>query len=682
MNLALKFAELRLFEDHAAWLSWLHELLPEPVLATDAPVAIDLFAGCGGLALGFECQGFRTAGYECKEVAVATYNLNLGGRCHQTFLEVGMPEGEADIIIGGPPCQPFSQIGYQRGKRDPRDGFPVFLDAVNRIRPKIAIIENVRGLLYRNKDYLRQTKSELERFGYTVFTDILKAVKFGVPQNRERVVVVATQIGWQWPEPLVDKPVSVGVALGPMAKAFDLESKLLTENMDRYIAEYEKKSHCINPRDLHLDKPSRTVTCRNLGGATADMLRIKLDDGRRRMLTVREGARLQCFPDWFQFTGTEYERYEQIGNAVPPLMALALAQKSMELLNRLAKSKGEIIMSDDSGRKSSENHLLDQDQIKIKIEQAINILKSIGVNVRKLTGRRRERVAKALLAVAYLVPTNNWYEADSCLVGGRPPVTTRQVIRFWNEHYGENIADSSYDDVRRKDLIILVDAGLVAKSAAKPSADINDGTRGYALEPDALNLLRSYGSERWEEQLLIFRAKLNPGDRLSKAPAYKRVSVKLPTGEEYHLSPGAHNRLQKAIIEEFLERFSPGAEILYVGDAEEKMLHVEKERLKELGIESLSRKTLPDVVAYDAERNWIFLIEAVHSFNPINELRHKALARLVSTSKASPVFVTVFESMKKFASFAKDIDWETEVWIAEEPDHLIHYNGDRFLGPH
>ena len=580
------------------WHSWLHEALPKPNVPSGAPVALDLFAGCGGLALGFEVQGFRSIGYEMRKAAVATYSANLTGDCNEVFLEIGKPHDAADVIIGGPPCQPFSQFGYQLGKRDRRNGFPIFLDAVDRIRPKIAIIENVRGVLYRNKDYLRSVVGELERFGYAVETRILNSVHYGVPQNRERIVIVASTVGWSWPEPLVTAPITAGVALGEMAYQERHDSLYLTPSMDTYIAEYERRSHCVTPRDLHLDRPSRTVTCRNLGAATSDMLRLRMPDGRRRRLTVREGARLQGFPDWFEFAGNEYEQYEQIGNAVAPLLGLALAgsAKAALAMEPTSPSKGigqRYIMAAD---------VLASDPASEKVEQALNILRGIGVPLRNYTKRRRERIAKSLLAVGHLQPHTPWSEAQSFFDDGPKPVTTREIIRFWNEHYGERLADSSYDDVRRKDLAVLVAAKVVLPSAADPTADTNDGTRGYALSEEGLELIRSYGSDSWEEQLRLFRQ--NAGvlaDRLSKARTFKMIPVKLPSGHTYNLSPGPHKQIQKAIIEEFLPRFSKGAEVLYLGDTSKKVLHIEAEKLRLLGIAEPSRAILPGVVAYDNE---------------------------------------------------------------------------------
>ncbi|MDB9516193.1 BsuBI/PstI family type II restriction endonuclease [Roseofilum reptotaenium CS-1145] len=656
------------FPDHQSWLCWLHNLLLKPEKPPDGPVILDLFAGCGGLALGFEVQGFRTYGFEIKPYAVASYNMNLAGQCVETCLSVGLPEVEADVIIGGPPCQPFSQIGYQRGKRDIRDGFPIFLDAIHRIQPKIAILENVRGLLYRNKSYLRQVLAELERFGYQVDVKLLNSLEYGVPQKRQRVMIVASRVGWSWPEPFTTQPVTAGMALGSLALEFNAESRFLTASMDRYIAEYEAKSRCVRPRDLHLDQPSRTVTCRNLGGATADMLRIKLPGDLRRMLTVREGARLQGFPDWFEFQGTFYEQCEQVGNAVPPLMSLALAQQVKKVLDSEVNPRDFKIST----------------LFETKKEQALEIIKSIGIPVREMTKRRRERLALALLAVARLSPEMLWKEAKSYFAGGSNPITTREIIKFWNTHYAEKIADSSYDDVRRKDLIYLVEAGLVEKSAANPTADTNDGTRGYAIGQDGVRLLQAYDTDDWEDALLHFRDQRGVlGDRLSKAREFQKVPVTLPNGTIIKLSPGSHNRIQKAVVEEFLPRFAHSTiELLYLGDTEKKILCIDNNKLLGLGISQLERDMLPDILAYEADRNWLFTIEAVHSSNPINALRHLKLKNLMVNCTAGVIYVSAFESMKIFSKFAKDISWETEVWIADNPDHMIHFDGERFLGPY
>jgi site-specific DNA-cytosine methylase len=667
-----------IFSDHKSWLSWLHDVLPKPEIVANAPVVFDLFAGCGGLALGFEAKGFRTYGFEIKSQAVATYNENLSGQCEEKLLTVGLPEGSADIIIGGPPCQPFSQIGYQRGKQDLRDGFPIFLDAVNRIRPKIAIVENVRGLLFRNKDYLFQVMRELEHFGYSVDAKIIKAYEYGVPQKRERVVIVASKVGWEWPQPVTSQPVTTEIALGSLSLNYDFNSRFLTPNMDKYIAEYERKSRCTRPRDLHLDQPSRTVTCRNLGGSTSDMLRIRLPDGRRRMLTVREGARLQSFPDWFEFKGSEYEQYEQIGNAVAPLVALALAHQAKYFIDSSIQSQ--VIRKLE---KKKENNLMNTDPKVKKREQALTLIRSVGITVRTMTPRSQERIAFALLAVARLKPETPWSEAQSYFCGGESPMTTRQIAKFRRENYGEKIADSSYDDVRRKDLAVLIPAGLVVKSAANPAADTNDGTRGYAISQEALPLLQAYGSDAWEDELLRFRDQVSSlSDRLSRAREFQMVPVTLPDGKLLKLSPGPHNRIQKSIVEELLPRFSEGAEILYLGDTDKKILHVSEKRLKEVGLKELSRDMLPDIIAYEPKRNWLFMIEAVHSSNPISQLRHMKLRELTQECSAGRVYISAFENIQKFAQFSKEISWETEVWIADNPEHMIHFDGERFLGPY
>lgn len=303
---------------------------------------LDLFAGCGGLALGFEAAGFETLGFEANPDCCATYNRNLHGHCTEQYLTAKTIFPEAEIVIGGPPCQPFSVGGHQLGLEDARDGFPAFIAAVEQLHPRLWMFENVRGLLYRNRWYLDQIIQRLERLGYVVEIKLLNAAHYLVPQNRERIIVVGHKGGYVFPE-REHQTITVAQALGGFLFAEPPEGKYLTESMDRYVAKYEKASKCINPRDLDPNKPSRTVTCRNLGGATGDMQRIKLPSGRRRRLTVREGARLQSFPDWYEFSGTEGSQFDQVGNAVAPMFAYALAQSVVSYLDIEVKMDEDLI---------------------------------------------------------------------------------------------------------------------------------------------------------------------------------------------------------------------------------------------------------------------------------------------------------------------------------------------------
>ena len=304
----------------------------------------------GGLSLGFEAAGYRTIGYELSEAASDTYTKNLEGCCRCQRLTVGFDYEdieEVDIIIGGPPCQPFSVHGNQLGINDARDGFPIFIDAVARIKPRVFLFENVRNLFFSHKWYLELIVSELKKLGYLVDYKCLNAVDFGVPQNRERLIVVGHKSSFVFPQGEKAR-TTVSQAIGDtMTKCYE-DSKILTPAQDKYISIYEEKSHCKRPRDLYPDLPARTITCRNLAGATSDMQRVRLPDGRRRRITEREAARLQSFPDWFVFSGNETHRFNQIGNAVPPLLAYKIAQQVKTTYGLPVKSSKEIQLINDS----------------------------------------------------------------------------------------------------------------------------------------------------------------------------------------------------------------------------------------------------------------------------------------------------------------------------------------------
>lgn len=311
---------------------------------TEQSIVLDLFAGCGGLSLGFEAAGFKTIGYECIDVAVDTYNFNMKGHCYNQMLEVGFEYPDTEnigIVIGGPPCQPFSRSGSQKGMKDARDGFPIYIDVIKRLQPKVFMFENVANLLGRHKWYFDMVCDELRKLDYIVEYQILNAKNYGVAQNRERLITVGYRSKFSFPSKST-QIVTVGEAIGDLMTQFDENSKFLTPEQDRYIATYEAKSHCVNPRDLYPNKPARTLTCRNLAGATSDMQRVKLPDGRRRRITQREAARLQSFPDWFEFSGNETKQFTQIGNAVPPLLAYKIAMSLKDAYNEPSRTLEEI----------------------------------------------------------------------------------------------------------------------------------------------------------------------------------------------------------------------------------------------------------------------------------------------------------------------------------------------------
>lgn len=324
-------------------------------------------------------------------------------------------------------------------------------------------------------------------------------------------------------------------------------------------------------------------------------------------------------------------------------------------------------------------HTSKSEKITLLISEAVDLLDSVGIPIKRETFRRQERIAMAFMAVAGI--DSNWKSAKS-LKDGRK-LTTREIIFYINSHYEENLSPGSYDDIRRKDLSTLVLADLIINSGDNPSAATNDPTRGYSLENDFKELIHNYKTKNWTDNLTKFkRLKGSLTEKLSRPRESKRLSVIFPTGELLELSSNYHNSLQKVIIEEFLPRFGFGCEVLYLGDATKRILLYAKNTLESLGFFDLGADELPDVIAYSSQKNWLFLIEAVTSSGPMSDKRVLEIKKLAPDCKAELIFVTAFHNRVDFRKWVQDIAWETEVWIADTPDHMIHFNGDKFLGPH
>ena len=319
-------------------------------------------------------------------------------------------------------------------------------------------------------------------------------------------------------------------------------------------------------------------------------------------------------------------------------------------------------------------------RIKQLVSQLLDILSIIGVPTDG-SHRKLERMAKACLAVGGI--TKSFSQARSSESGVF--LRTRDIIEYENYNYGEKISSGSYDDIRRKDLKFLVEANIVVSSSAGTSQAVNNPSRGYTLSKNFVDLLKAYKTKDWSARLKEYQEKqVSLKEELRCFRELNRVPVTLPNGKKLSLSYGEHNNLQKAIIEELLPRFGFGANVLYIGDTEDKFLHLDKKGLEEIKFFTLEHEELPDVIAYTPSRNLLFLIEAFHSTGEWSEVRLRRIKDKLKESgcTAIPVFFTAFEDKNMFRQKAKDIAWETEVWIADNPNHLVHFNGYKFLEIH
>lgn len=291
--------------------------------------------------------------------------------------------------------------------------------------------------------------------------------------------------------------------------------------------------------------------------------------------------------------------------------------------------------------------------------------------------QRNEIAAYTLLALLDLPPEKPWAEAENPLRGITP------IIEFIAENYGVRYAPNTRETIRDEAVKFFVEAGLLWRNPDNPKRPTNSGKTVYQIEPSALALLRTFGSAAWAGELETYLVNVEAVKReIVRHRQLARVPVTLPDGRKLTLSPGGQNPLIKAIIEEFCPRFAPGSRVAYIGDTEYKFVHLEAEYLAELGVTLDSAAKMPDVIVHYVERNWLLLIEAVTSAGPVDGKRRKELKQLFANSKAGLVFVTAFATRRVMQSFLTQIAWESEVWIADDPEHMIHFNGDKFLGPY
>lgn len=308
-----------------------------------------------------------------------------------------------------------------------------------------------------------------------------------------------------------------------------------------------------------------------------------------------------------------------------------------------------------------------------KIKEAMEILNTLGFPRQQ----QNERSALTLLSLLGLKPGDRWEDASDPLIGITP------MMEFFDEHYGKRYAPNTRETVRRQTVHQFVQAGLIVPNPDKPSRPTNSPKAVYQIQPSALKLLREFGKPKWPECLLGYLQTVETLKGLyARERDMRRIPVKLVSAKEIRLSPGGQNVLIKKILDDFCPLFTPGARVVYVGDTQRKWAYFDSETLQVLGVEIEEHGKMPDVVVHYLEKNWLVIIEAVTSHGPVNPKRRQELRELFARSKAGLVYVTAFPDRRTMMKYLDDISWETEVWIAQSPTHVIHFNGERFLGPY
>jgi hypothetical protein len=313
--------------------------------------------------------------------------------------------------------------------------------------------------------------------------------------------------------------------------------------------------------------------------------------------------------------------------------------------------------------------------MKQRIRETRQILQSLGFP----SGQTNERSARVLLALLDLPPNKPWREATNETKGVWP------IIQWVSANLDKTYAMNSRETIRKDTLHQFVAAGLAVYNGEDAARAVNSPKAGYHIDSLALSLLQVYDTPMWESQLMAY-LQARPGLVIEYARRrnLELVPVLTPTGDNLQMSPGAHSELIRDLIQEFAPRFVPGSRLVYAGDTGQKHAIFDVDYLAELGVVVDKHGKLPDVVLHytGGGNDWLILAEACSSVGPVDGKRYAELTALFANATPGLVFVSGFPDRAIMRRFLADLAWETEAWVAEAPDHLIHFNGSRFLEPY
>ena len=309
---------------------------------------------------------------------------------------------------------------------------------------------------------------------------------------------------------------------------------------------------------------------------------------------------------------------------------------------------------------------------KQKIAEAVELLKLFGMPKEQ----QNDRTAYCLLSLLNITPEKEWRNAETPLVGITP------MMDFTRKYYNKDYAPNTRETFRRFSTHQLVQAGIALYNPDEPKRPVNSPKAVYQISPAAVEVIKLYKTEEFETVLEKFHSKQKS---LEEQYAHERemniVSVKIKDCHLINISPGKHSELIRSIIEEMAPRFIPESELVYIGDTGEKWGYYNQELAGNLLFNVQQHGKMPDVILYVESKKWLVLVEAVTSHGPVDSKRYIELEELFSSVTADKIYISAFPDKRTFTRFATDIAWETEVWIADNPSHMIHFNGDKFLGP-
>lgn len=312
-------------------------------------------------------------------------------------------------------------------------------------------------------------------------------------------------------------------------------------------------------------------------------------------------------------------------------------------------------------------------ELEKKINEALVILKTIGMPRAQLN----DRTALTLLALLNLTPEKTWSVIERPILGVTP------IMDWIRDHYKKDYAPNTRETIRRQSLHQFLQSGIIESNPDDPERPTNSPYFCYQVTKEFYSALLAYNTYAWESRIQDFK-KERPSlvDKYRRIREVARIPVELPEEEYFTLSPGSHSKLIEEIISSLRPRFASGSDVIYIGDTGGKTDYYKKEIFESIGVYLDDHGKMPDVILIDTNKKWLYLIEAVTSHGPVDPKRYIELRELFGQISYGLIYISCFEDRSTFSKYVTEISWETEVWIADSPNHLIHFDGEKFLGPY